>query len=424
MKNFVDCIRTEYETEYIRKRRIVKPYKRLSIFPKVIQEKSLSEFSDKEKKHLTRKGFRWYVYFDYIHPHTKEFVQQSSIFLKVNQFQDFKDRYKAIHHILGATQEALDQGFSPYDDIVAEDDLITIEAALKYGLEQKRIKNKASTMESYDTAYNHCAAWLQKRKLLQRVTAEFPYAMFRDYFTALAKEKITKHNSYLAVMKALFTEAYDADMLPINYLEKIPIIDSVKTQKRFMTYTQDELTKIFAVLDKEDPVLGLYIKFVAYNFLRPKEVARLTVGSINLSERILIVDVKTAGAKPKRIPDEIVEILETWNLDQYSKDDLLFTKDGVPGKWPISEKARRTHMGRKYSVIKKRLGFGPAYNVYSFRHTFITLGYRNLREKGLTHEATLDELMRYTGHTERLTLNDYIRHQHSDIVKKYKNVIQ
>jgi integrase len=423
MKNFVDCIKNGYENGYNGKRHLVKPFKRLSIFPKTIMEKTLSEFSDKEKKHLTRKGFRWYVYFDYLNPITKEFVQQSPIRLKVNTFKDFNERYRAINRIYEATLEALEQGFSPYDDVVTEDTIVTMEDALKWALEQLRIKNKATTMESYDSAYKHCTAWLEKRNLLKLATVKFPFPIFREYFTKLAKVNIATHNSYLAVMKAIFTVSFKADMLPINYLEKIAKIKSVKTIKRFSVYTQDEVDKIFKVLEKEDPSLGLYIKFVAYNFLRNQEASRLTVGSINLKERRLIVDVKTDGDMPKRIPDEIIEILETWNLDQYSKDDLLFTKDGIPGKWDISEKARRTHMGRKYSLIRKRLGFNATYNIYSFRHTFITLGYRNLRKR-LTHEAAIDEVMRYTGHKERKTLDSYIRYHHADIVEDYTNIIE
>ncbi len=414
MKNFLNDLKLVYKVEYK-----MKPYKGLAIYPKIIQAKPLDEFNDEEKANLTRKGFYWYVYFSYINDEGK-YQKQNPIKLGVNKdFKKFEHRYKAIHVLLKDIKKLLDDGHSPNDVSIVEGKVLTIDNALDYALSNKKLKVSEDTYKDYEIRAKQLKRFLKKKSQLYRTTEAFNYKIIREFLKDIAKTStMGNRNNVLRVVKALFSEMYENDLISENYTAKIKI-EKVKTQ-RFKSYSYNEAHDIAKHLEKEDPILSLLVKFLGYNFLRIKEVVRLRVEDINIEEKILKVFVKQGKYKAKRIPDDIINDLSKYDLSK--KGNLLFCLNSISGNWDRSEKGRTEYYSKRYTKIVRDLGFGEGFTLYSNRHTYITIGYKNLRKR-LSVDDALDELMKYTGHETRDSLHKYIHYIDAEIVPEYKGEV-
>jgi len=396
----------------------MKPWKNLAIYPKVLQEKKKSEFSPEEKRKLTRSGFRWYVRFNYLNPDTNKFERIPPFTGEVNRdHKDFDTRYDAIHRLLKNTKDLLEEGNTPFDLTVQDGEILTIEKALDLSLANKKVKVSAETYSSYEIRVNQLKDFLRKKGILKRDTHTFNFRILRDFFNQIAKDSsMANRNNSLAALKSIFTDMYKNEYIPENYLKRI---DKEKTSNnRFKSYSQKQANDILKHLDAHGPIMSLFLKFISYNFLRPVEIVRLKVK--DLENKLLSVFVKQGRYKTKRIPDDIIGELKKYDLS--NPDRLLFTKDEIGGIWKREESGRRNYYSQWYIRIKKELGYGEGYTMYSFRHTFITIAYKNLRKR-LSKDNAMDTLMGYTGHETREALKKYIHHVDAEIVDEYKGEV-
>ena len=180
----------------------------------------------------------------------------------------------------------------------------------------------------------------------------------------------------------------------------------------------------FTYLEEKDPLLLLYIKFISYNFLRPIEVNRLTIGDLNLKEEILTIKTKTKVSKIKRIPKLLLEDLNQLQLDSYNSSHYLFAPTGIGKKWRSKEDNKRDYFSKRFKkVVKDHFNLGKEYGLYSFRHTFITKMYNNIRETKSPHQAK-SEMMLITGHSTMLALEKYLRDIDAELPKDYSEHIK
>ncbi|WP_299153021.1 tyrosine-type recombinase/integrase [uncultured Christiangramia sp.] len=399
----------------------MKPWKGLAIYPKIIETKTLKEFSLQEKKDLTRKGFRWYVYFRYLNPETNKFQKIIAPTLNINRnFPKFEDRYREMRELRDSIKRMLEDGKSPFDVQIVDGEVLTMDKALDLSLERKKVKVGSETYKSYEIRVKQLKAYLKKRGVLKSDTHSFSTKIFREFFNQIAKEtSVANRNNTLAALGSIFTDMYKNENIPENWLKRL---DKEKTaNNRFKTYSHQQASKIIEYLEEADPVMALFIKFIGYNFLRPVEVVRLKAGDIDLENKLLSVFVKQGKSKTKRIPDEIVSTLQNYDLTK--SDKLLFNKSELVGTWKRDEAGRRNYYSQRYMKIKKELGYGEGYTMYSFRHTYITIGYQNLRKR-LSKDDAMDTLMGYTGHESRDGLKKYIHYHDAEIVGEYKGEIE
>ena len=172
-------------------------------------------------------------------------------------------------------------------------------------------------------------------------------------------------------------------------------------------------------METSDPLLLLYLKFVAYGFLRPIEVVRLKVKDIDLNNRTLTFKAKNKAHKTKIIPDILISELK--KLDMKNPEHYLFTPEGI-GEWKRQESGKRKWFGERFNIVKKKLSIGSDYTVYSFRHTSITKMYRELRKKHPKHE-TENKLKLITGHSTLTALQKYLRDIDAELPEDYSDLL-
>ena len=220
-------------------------------------------------------------------------------------------------------------------------------------------------------------------------------------------------------LSTLFQVLADNEMIASNFIKSISLL---KTKpERNKTYTPTMQNDIFSYLEKSDPLLLLYIKFVSYNFLRPVEVCRLKVRDIDIIDKKLYIKAKNKAVKIKIIPEILIKELP--DLTKLNQDDYLFTPNGLGIEWIATENNRRDHFTKRFKeVVKNHFNLGLDYGLYSFRHTFITKLYRKIREENSQFEAK-SILMGITGHTTMTALEKYLRDIDAELPEDYSNLL-
>ena len=112
------------------------------------------------------------------------------------------------------------------------------------------------------------------------------------------------------------------------------------------------------------------------------------------------------------------------DLTQMNKEDFLFTPTKIGGQWIATENNRRDHFSKRFkSIVKDHFGLGSDYGMYSFRHTFITKLYRELRKSYSPFEAK-SILMNITGHSTMSALELYLRDIDAELPEDYSHLLE
>lgn len=427
MSKLYQLIESEYKTEYIdnhinpKKIMVEKKYSIPKIYPKIISEKRLNAFSDKEKEDILQKHKRWYVYY-YFRNEEGKMVKQPSIFFKVNQLhKDFDSRYTEIHTLRNIIEHILKSGYTPNsenaEDLINENSYTTI-SALDFALNLK----KNSVSESTFTDYRHRVKQLQKyltdNRLDKSPISSLTKKDINDFLNGiLLKTSPRNRNNTLVVINAIFSTLEENDIIQQNIVAKIKKLQA--KPERNKTYTQRQQDDIFALMEQKDKDLLLFVKFISYNFLRPIEVCRLQVKDIDFEGAKLNVRAKNKLVKMKIIPEILLNEIQF--LKGQNPNFYLFTPYGVDN-WSLSESNKRDYWSKRFKKVKGQLNLGKDYGLYSFRHTFITKLYRELRSKYSQYE-TYDRLMLITGHSTLSALQQYLRDIDAELPEDYSHLL-
>jgi len=102
----------------------------------------------------------------------------------------------------------------------------------------------------------------------------------------------------------------------------------------------------------------------------------------------------------------------------------LFTPEEFGAKWDTEVDKRRDYFSKKFKrVVKDEFNLGEDYGLYSFRHTYITKVYRELRQTASPFEAK-SNLMLITGHSSMTSLEKYLRDIDAELPEDYSKMLK
>jgi integrase len=157
-------------------------------------------------------------------------------------------------------------------------------------------------------------------------------------------------------------------------------------------------------------------------FLRPVEVCRLKIRDLDIKDKKLYVRAKNKAVKIKIIPEILIKDLP--DLSSMNKDEFLFTPFKIGGEWIATENNRRDYFSKRFkTIVKDHFELGSDYGMYSFRHTFITKLYRELRKTYSPFEAK-SILMNITGHSTMSALELYLRDIDAELPEDYSHLLE
>ncbi|MXN90138.1 site-specific integrase [Flavobacterium sp. Sd200] len=350
------------------------------------------------------------------------------MYLNFADFDSLRARRKAVRIAVENLERILESGYNPYDEKSAEKARIknskvialnkTVEEAITIGL---NIAEKTLSTTSYP---DHKSRVLQFKKYLIEEGFENAPMSTIDVVTivdflnqVLERSSARNRNNTRTGLSSLYATLKANFIVQENIVEEINILKATPTKNK--TFTTDQEEKVLDLLRKKDPQLHLFVKFISLNFLRPIEVVRLTVRDISVTDKTLRVKAKNQPVKVKIIPKILLDDLP--DFENHKLDDFIFKNmSGIADGTDIN---RRNYFSERFKKIKDELDLGKDYGLYSFRHTYITKLYREIRKTYSPFEAK-SRLMLITGHTSMKALDSYLRDIDAELPEDYSALLK
>lgn len=411
----------------------------------------------KKKEALSKS---WFVYYSFRHPETGKLKKQPFIKAGANQFKTKRERYSFLRTMREALSKLLELGFNPYKDnsdleaklfsdqgepaktqskpktqtqsasvtqphptpvpLEPEEKAMSIDEAFKFGLSMKEHMMNKNSYVQYKSRIGLFEKWLRNENLFDKPITSITKKTVNQYLNSIVQKTSARNrNNSRTDIASLFQLLEDNEIITTNFVQSIPKLKTVP--KRNKTYKPDQEKKINTYLEKHDPTLHLFIKFISYNFLRPIEVCRLRIRDVDLKDKKLYVKAKNQPVKIKIIPDILLKNIP--DLSKLPADALLFGRFGIGEEWSAAETNRRTEFSKRFKGVKDHFGLGKDFGLYSFRHTFITKLYRKLREENSPNE-TKSKLMLITGHSTMTALEKYLRDIDAELPEDYSHLFK
>lgn len=434
MAEILLSLQKEYSKAYF-----LKKFTTPKIFPKIVT--SGQHFSESDKEAILEKYKKWYVYYKYVNPETGVMEQQTPIYFKINRtYPDFDDRLKHIKLLRDAVEKLLKRGFSPYEkkpedqangqEVTVEksrtnkksnssvrEKIITAERALDKGLEISQDEVEQTTYDSYRVRVNQLKEYLKKKKLLKTSIENIDKQVISDFLKTF---KTNNRNNVKNALSPIFTILSSENMIAVNFVKEIRNKKKVQ-QEPVRIYTKEEVDHLTKLLALHDPKLLMYVKLVAYMFWRPIEIVRIHKDDIDFEGRVIRY-IKTKGKpfKTKIIPDILYDDLKAFCED---KKDYLFKPDNSEDEpWTLKDTAKRGYFTLRFRRFRKKHNVSKEFKIYSFRHTYITKIYLELR-KMKSKEQTIGILSLITGH-ESDAIHNYIMVNDLELPEDYSDMIK
>jgi len=405
---------------------------------------------------------RWYVYFSFRNPKTGKLQRMKNIYGKTNSYKTKEDRLLFLSAYRKKLMYLLNHGYNPFEDNVelhqkriAEKDgqillnekkkttstsssknensvaaslqknenkvaTMTITEAFEFALQiKKRIVNP-KTYSGYSGRSNKFLDWVTKNQPVIKTIDQLTKNTLQQFLNSVLQLTSARNrNNYRADISSIIQVLVDNEILATNFIKNITVLKS--TPERNKTYTQQTQIEIYKYLKEKDPILLLYIKFISYTFLRPIEVSRIKIKDINLKQQTISFKAKNKALKTKIIPSILMEDLKI--IGNLNSEDYLFTPDKLGGQWDTTETNRRDYFTKRFKkVVKDHFNLDQDYGLYSFRHTYITKLYRELR-KSLSPFEAKSNLMLITGHASMTALEKYLRDIDAELPKDYSSLL-
>ncbi|KGK29587.1 site-specific integrase [Cellulophaga sp. E6(2014)] len=406
---------------------------------------------------------RWYVYFSFRNPKTNKLERMKNIYGKANKYKTKADRLTILTSYRKNLLKLLRAGHSPLENQsghkIHEPDLkhvrvdnkieknkteynksnnniadiepptqsetkdlgMPLKDAFDYVLKLKVNQVKARTIQDYRLKGQTFLKWLSENYPNIKYTHQLTKKMLLDFLNEIVINTSPRNRNNFRLTLGTFLQTLEEnEIIKFNFIKTIKVLKSVPNRNK--TFSLEVEKSIFKHLTKEDPILLLYIKFVAYNFLRPIEVSRLRIKDVDLVNRTLTFQAKNSKLKKKIIPQMLFD--EIPDLSNLNPDHLLFTPTEIGGAWDTEETNRRNYFSKRFKQkVKEHFNLNENFGLYSFRHTYITKLYRVILKDATPFEAK-SKLMLITGHNSMSALEKYLRDIDAELAEDYSNLLK
>lgn len=369
---------------------------------------------------------RWYIYYSFRNPQTGYLERQPYIDMGINQHKTVSERTKAARILQQSLKNLLENGFNPFNAEKEETNSVrvhninkSVTEAIEFALEIAKKTMAETSYNDFKSRVSQFKEWLVNLNLGKSKMSDIEVEYILDFLNSILKRSSPRNrNNTRTSLASLYKIFVSNKIVTVNLIEDIDKLHAIP--KKNKTYSLDQEEKILKLLKETDPVLDLFVKFISINLLRPIECCRLKIRDIELRDKVIRLQAKNHLVKTKIIPDILYKDLP--DLSRYNLDDYLFTPTG-PGKWNIGEVNKRNYFSERFKKIKDQLKLGNEYGLYSFRHTYITKLYRELRKEYAPFE-TKSRLMLITGHSSMDALEKYLRDIDAELPEDYSNLLK
>ncbi|WP_276166506.1 tyrosine-type recombinase/integrase [Zobellia alginiliquefaciens] len=308
---------------------------------------------------------------------------------------------------------------SEIENNVVDENKVSVAEAFELGLNIKKSTLNDNSFKKQKSRITKFERWLAENEVdVSDINNIDKKTVVRHLNDVLRTSSPRNRNNTRTALSALFGTLENNELIDDNFIRKINILKSVP--KRNKTYTPTQLAEIDAHLMNNDLLMRMFVQMVSYNMLRPIEICRLKVGDIDINDKKIYVKAKNKPVKIKIIPDIMLGQLP--DLSKMDAKHSLFTPQGFGGEWNLADNDKRNYFSKRFKKVKDHFNLGNEYGLYSFRHTYITMLYREMIKTG-TPEEVKSKLMLITGHATLDALEKYLRDIDAELPQDYSNLL-
>ncbi len=234
-------------------------------------------------------------------------------------------------------------------------------------LENKKICIRPSTYSKYKGQIRIFEKYLFDAGLEHLPLGKMSYDIAKDFLDKIIlvnKQANNTYNSYLTLFSGFYTLFVKQKKVLSNPFEDFKKLHKNSTPALY--FTKELTMKIKAQALGTDSQLWLFIQFIYYCFIRPKELRFLQLKHIQFESQQILVPAQISKNKKSQyvaIPTVLFEQIKCW-YDR-DKEYYLFGSDGVPGCYQVKVNS----MKLRHRKILDNLGISKEYKLYGWKHT-------------------------------------------------------
>lgn len=364
------------------------------------------KLSERQKKDKLSKD--WYVWWSFRNPDTNNLERQDpNIKYGINIHKTKTARLKAMNEIKRELEDLFKKGFSPFNSEVNQPNAVSIEYAFDKALMLKKRELGESSYKDYVSRINQFKTYLSENKYDKIL--EVDKKCITTYLNSIDGNK--NANNTKAVLSSIFSKLSSEGIIDSNFIKEIENRKIKKTGSKLID--KKDIEKALSILEKEDPLMLLYVNIVGYTFWRTIEIVRIKIEDIDFDKKLMYVDSKSKDLKTKIIPDILYNDIKTF---AHGRSGRLFELNAK------SDIDKRNYMTARFRKLRDQHALNKKLTPYYFRHYRITELYVSLRKK-LSVEDAIKELSLITGHTSKAIFN-YIHVNDIELPKDYSHFFE
>lgn len=319
----------------------------------------------------------WYVAYYVKDPATGRF----KLFrIKVNAYRSKDERLTAAKAVMADIQEKLSLGWNPIVSRICPMATVPAFDALERYYRVKQKEMESQSIKSYKSYLKVFRQWLSGEGLtgsspisvINETVARRYMAHLEDTETISART----YNNYLSFQITLWDWFVDKGYAHENVFTSVKRKSKRLMKKNRRTLSDDELSRLITFLDRKNPEYLAVCLLCYCCLMRPKEIALLRCGDIDLGRQVVHVSAdiaKNDHESFRTIPDMTLPYFRRLRLQD--KSMYLFgyhraaTGDFRPGKVATDQKRFSDYWKH---TVRPACGFGLDLQLYSLKDTGIT----------------------------------------------------
>ncbi|MEL6733614.1 MAG: tyrosine-type recombinase/integrase [Bacteroidota bacterium] len=278
----------------------------------------------------------------------------------------------------------------------------TLLEALEQAVKIKSQETGTRSQQAYRSFFTIFKIWMFDKKLQNIPITSFSRSHVLEFLDWLLRERQVKpktRNNYKICLNACLNALVNREIIEKNPCARIKDLKVVGT--RHIPFSREEQKEFETFLQRQEPELYLYTRFIYFGFMRPVEVCRMQIGHIDLQSKVILIRAENSKNKrqmPVVINPQLAKIIEGMNLNRFPTNYHVFGKKFLPSP---GEEHRNRYSERHAQALKDCGLYNGELTLYSWKHT------GNIR----AYDAGVDiySLMSQNRHSNLQETENYLR---------------
>lgn len=339
----------------------------------------------------------WFVWFRIENPETQK-MDLIKIRDGINRIKNLKERRKHAKALEISTNNKLKEGWSPFEQLEVNPlkDLKTLNLFEEF-FKIKSPELRERSISSYRHTLNLFKEFLTKNNRSYIRIEQFKSSdalAFSDWMITEKKHSGKTHNNNITRIRVFFNMAVGRELIGLNPFRVVKKKIVIKT--KLETYSKQEIKEIKKYLEANNHPMYMFIQFIYYCFIRPKELMMLKVKHIDFVNGNIFIPAQISKNKK----DSIIPIRKDFFklvLEKYKGVDSEYYLFGTKLE-PSPKSIHRNRATESHKAMLQSVGVDKK-ELYDWKHTgasdYIIAGHNPVSLKQLMRHHSLDETMGY-----------------------------